>query len=70
MGGSLSRNLTADKCVPKPHSALDHDHAKPIPHDEGSKLLITSLVSGLGTMIAIYIAGGLSRSELSLCLGA
>jgi hypothetical protein len=36
-----------------------------IPHSQGVKLLITSLASGLATMIAVYIAGGLSSAHLN-----
>lgn len=36
-----------------------------IPHGQSIRLLITSLASGLATMIAVYIAGGLSSAHLN-----
>jgi hypothetical protein len=36
-----------------------------IPHSQGIRLLITSLAGGLATMIAVYIAGGLSSAHLN-----
>jgi hypothetical protein len=49
------------ECLPGLPSQHDSEHVIPIPGDHTTKMLVTSLTGGLSTMIAIYIAGGLSR---------